>query len=98
MKGIGVRKARGGVVENLVRRRVGLGCGGDASRSGLTSVHCHSHSYDCVCTYLLYPRSQEASNKELEPLEFRLDDDQLEIRLRVHVAGLVFDQFNLPTS
>jgi hypothetical protein len=48
------------------------------------------------CAYLFYPRPQKASDEELESLQFRLYDDQLEIRLGIHVARLVFDKFNLP--
>jgi hypothetical protein len=47
--------------------------------------------------YLLYSGPQEAAHKELEPLQLRLDDDQLEVRLWVHVARLVLNQLDLPT-
>jgi hypothetical protein len=45
--------------------------------------------------YLLYPRPQETPNKKFEPLQLCLYDDQLEVRLGVLVARLVFDKFNL---
>jgi hypothetical protein len=47
--------------------------------------------------YLLYSGPQEAAHKELEPFQLRLDDDQLEVRLWVHVARLVLNQLDLPT-
>jgi phage-related protein len=54
------------------------------------------HVQGTVCAHLFYPRSQKAPDEEFEPLQFRLYDDQFEIRLGVHVARLVFDKFNLP--
>jgi hypothetical protein len=48
--------------------------------------------------YLPNPRSQEAPHKEFEPFQFRLNDDQLEVRLGIHIARLVLDQFNLAAS
>lgn len=48
--------------------------------------------------YLLYPRPQEAPHQELEPLKLSLYNNQLEIRLRIHISRLVFHQFNLPQS
>jgi hypothetical protein len=48
-------------------------------------------------THLLYPCPQEAAHKKLEPLQLGLDDDQFEIRLRVHVARLILNQLDLPT-
>jgi hypothetical protein len=47
--------------------------------------------------YLLYPCPEEAPHKELEPLQLGLDDNQLEIRLGVHVARLILNQLDLPT-
>lgn len=48
-------------------------------------------------THLLQSRPQEAPDQELEALEFCLDDDEFEVRLRVHVPRLVFYKLNLPT-
>ena len=40
-------------------------------------------------------RADEGANKELEALEFGLDDDEAEVRLRVRVARLLFHELNL---
>jgi hypothetical protein len=45
--------------------------------------------------YLGYTCAQKAPYEELEALQFRLYDDQLEIRLRIHIARLVLNKFNL---
>lgn len=45
--------------------------------------------------HLLHPRSKEAPDEELEPLELRLYHDQLEIRLRVHIPRLVLHELDL---
>jgi hypothetical protein len=39
--------------------------------------------------------AQEAADEELEALELRLDDDELEVGGGVHVARLVLDELNL---
>lgn len=47
--------------------------------------------------YLLNPRSQETPHKELESLKLCLYNDELEIRLRIHIPRLVFHKLNLRT-
>lgn len=71
-----------------------LGCGEDVGRSVLRYQHAALLQARCD-PHLFDPRSQEASHKEFESLQFRLYDDQFEVRLGVHVACLIFDQFNL---
>lgn len=45
--------------------------------------------------YLLYPRPQKTPHQKLEALEFRLYDDEFEIRLRIHIPRLVLHKLNL---
>lgn len=50
---------------------------------------------DAVTTHLCYPCADQRAHQELEPLEFRLDHDQWEVGLGVHVACQLFDFFDL---
>lgn len=55
------------------------------------------HSINTHVTHLLQPRSQQTTDQELEALQLRLDDDEFEVGLRIHIPRLLFDQLNLPT-
>lgn len=48
-----------------------------------------------VTTHLCYPCADQRAHQELEPLEFRLDHDQWEVGLWVHVACQLFDYSDL---
>lgn len=48
--------------------------------------------------YLLQSRPQKAPNQKLKSLQLRLNNNQLEIRLRVHIPRLIFDKLNLPPT
>jgi hypothetical protein len=76
-------------------RCAGRGCGGGVGRSA--SLIAIQLGYCREGAHLLQSRAQEAADQELEALEFRLDNDELEIRLRIHIPCLVFHKLNLPT-
>ena len=46
-------------------------------------------------TYLFYPGAEKAADEKFEALELRLDDDELEVRLGVHVPRLLLDELDL---
>jgi hypothetical protein len=89
--------ARAAAVSCLEKNYEAFGCGEGACQS-VESINATGQLYNATEQYLLDPRSQEAPYKEFEPFEFRLNDDQLEVRLGIHVARLVLDQFNLAAS
>lgn len=79
----------GGVLPlNMERMRIDL--------QALTTLILTTHA--TMAAYLLYPSPQKASNQKLVSLKFCLYDDELEVGLGVHVAGLVFNHFNLAAS
>jgi hypothetical protein len=93
MRDTDIPKARAAAVLCPMIWCAALGCEVGASQSG----RCVSLRVLLKprCWYLFYPRSQKASDKKLESLQFRLYDYQLEISLRIHVARLVLHQLNL---
>lgn len=72
-------------------RGCGEGVGRSASSTPVQSEYCRQDAH------LLQSRAQEAADQELEALEFCLDDDELEVSLRIHIPCLVFHELNLPT-
>ena len=64
----------------------------------LTKIATQEDTVDTGKTYLLYPCPQKAPNQKLEPLKFRLDDNKFKVRLRIHIARLIFHELNLSSS
>lgn len=73
------------------------GCEGRVYRSGIyvSIEHRDRTSGQCGEVYFRYPRPQIRPYQKLHTLEFRLNDNQLEVGAGIQVACLVFNLLDL---
>lgn len=81
--------------QRLVRFEVLILGGREKGSYAINRVLVQCLDVEWMCIDLFYPSPQEAPDQEFEPLQLRLYDDQLEVRLGIHATRLVFHHFNL---